>query len=248
MALPNVTYLDYPRLFYALVILLFVGTTEWSHGAEELDNVLRGWVGQNVHFLKDQEGKDTIFMRKQSVRADIRSEQDDVQTTARTAIANLANAFGLESQFTTATPNLVVVSVSGIAEGGKPNRPLLRSLGAPEVAINFLPESESWSTGCGAYAYWNKSGRLVYAIVAGDPNIAAGLGRCMVTGILTGFGLRSRPKDFINNSDDYVQYLLLARALAACDNDIEGSGQADESRRDRYIDCMVGRLKTRLTE
>jgi hypothetical protein len=241
-------YLDYPRLFYAVVVLLVVGTTEWSYGAEELDNVLRGWVGQNVHFVKDQEGKDTIFMRKQSVRADIRSEQDDVQTTARTAIVNLANAFGLEFEFTAATPNLLVVSASGIAEGGKPNRPLLRSLGAPDVAINFLPESESWSTGCGAYAYWNKNGRVAYAIVAGDPNIASSLGRCMVTGILNGFGLRSRTRDFINNSDDYVQYLLLARALATCDNDIESSGPTDESRRDRYIDCTVGRLKTRLTQ
>jgi hypothetical protein len=94
---------------------------------------------------------------------------------------------------------------------------MLRTLGAPEAAINYLPDSESWSTGCGAYAFWGSNAHIVYAIVGGDPDMMPALQRCIVTGILNGFGLRSGIKEFVTSPDDYLQYMLLARALARCD-------------------------------
>jgi hypothetical protein len=188
---------------------------------------------------------ETILIRKQAVRADIRSDNSDISADARAAIANLANAFGLDYEFTTVRPNLLVVVARGIAESGKPNKAMLRTLGAPEAAINYLPDSESWSTGCGAYAFWGSNAHIVYAIVGGDPDMMPALQRCIVTGILNGFGLRSGIKEFVTSPDDYLQYLLLARALARCDQNDTLQG---ETKHNAYIACTVHQLKAKLIE
>jgi hypothetical protein len=142
-----------------------------------------------------------------------------------------------------------VVAANGIVEGGKPNKGLLRTFGALDTAINYLPESENWSTGCGAYAYWDKSGRVAYAIAAGDPDKMPAIQRCIVTGILNGFGLRSGSKEFVASPEDYPQYLLLARAITHCDGEVgRTSGQEGETKRNAYVDCIANKLKAKLTE
>jgi hypothetical protein len=82
-----------------------------------------------------------------------------------------------------------------------------------------------------AFAFWGKDGRIVFAIAGGDPDRMPPPQGCIVTGILIGFGLRGT-KDFVSSPDDYPQYLLLARALARCDNEagqmgaLQGAGKA----------------------
>jgi hypothetical protein len=149
-----------------------VGPFAAQGASEDLDQVLRGWILQNVSFYKDQQNRETLFIRKRPVRAYIRSDVPEVTTEARNAVANLANAFGLEYSFTTSDVNMIIATAVDIAGGGKPNRGLLGSLGLPGSAIDTIADTTKWETGCGTYGSRDNDGRVSFSLALGDKGLS----------------------------------------------------------------------------
>jgi hypothetical protein len=174
----------------------------------------------------------------------------EVTSEARKAIANFADAFDLGFEFTATDANLVVVMANGITDGEKPSRTLLASLGLTEAAINIVVGSSNWSSGCGVYNSRDSQGHISGSIVAVDKALLPKkLKSCVATGIIFSFGLRIKGQEILDYSNDYIQFLLLARSLAGCEGKISAQdSEQTASIRDAYLECVVNRLKAKLSE
>jgi len=115
-----------------------LGADVAQSASDSLDQVLRAWISQNISFVKDRENRDTLFIRKRPVRAHVRSDDPEINTQARGAISNLADAFGLEHTFTTDRMNLFVATAEGIAGSAKPSKRVLSGLGLPSSAVDQI--------------------------------------------------------------------------------------------------------------
>jgi hypothetical protein len=118
----------------------------------------------------------------------------------------------------------------------------------PESAINMIPTSQKWLTGCGVFTFWDKNGRLSYAVGAGDTSLPPErLRRCIVTNIIYGFGMRRGTMEFVDGANNYVQYLILGRVLNECDTQTV-TQNAGQSPKDGILQCAVAKLRRRLSE
>jgi hypothetical protein len=52
----------------------------------------------------------------------------------------------------------------------------------------------------------------------------------------------------LEDSNDYIQFLLLARAMADCDNKIGEQNSQAVPTRDLHVQCLVNRLKFKLSD
>jgi hypothetical protein len=233
-----------------VAIAAFVAPIVAQDATEELDQVLRAWILQNVSFDKDQENREILFIRKRPVRAYIRSDDPELAAEARNTVANLANAFGLEYSFTTSGVNMIIATAIDIAGGGRPNRALLGSLGLPESAIDSIADTTKWATGCGTYGSRDSDGRVSFSIALGDKGLSPKKQKsCIVTGIIFGFGLRITGQEILDYSNDYTQFLLLARSLVACEKKIsEQIIEQPKPTRDVYVECVLNRLRLKLSD
>ena len=237
-------------LAFAIVIFassLFLATKDARGGAEELDLVLREWVSKNIYFENDR----LLIIRKRPVRAYIKSDDPEIVTEARKVIVNFADAYGLGVEFVTTNANLVVITANGIADGeGKPSRTLLASIGLTESDIDLVVgEMVSWSLGCGIFVTRDKQSKISASILAGDKALPAKkLKSCVSAGITFSFGLRIETEEIFANSNDYIQYLFLARSLAGCERKISAQ-YPDQTTpvRDAYLECVVNGLKAKLS-
>lgn len=238
----NTTILGVGLLF---VGFLFLGAPAARGGADDLDQVLREWVAQNIYFESDR----WLLIRKRPVRAYIRTDDPEIATEARRAITNFADAFGLGVEFTTTDANLFVVTANGIADGDKPSRTLLASLGLTDAGIDFIVRTARWSGGCGTYSSRDKLGHVSATIVAADKSLTPKkLRSCVVTGIIFSFGLRVRGQEILDYSNDYIQFLLLARSLAACEKELSGKeSELRPSVHDVYLECVLSGLKAKFS-
>jgi hypothetical protein len=232
--------------FLLVVGLLLFGARTSKGGAPELDQVLRSWVTQNIYLEQDQ----LILIRKQPVRALISTDNIETASEARTAIANFSDAFHLGLEFASLRPNLIVATANGIADkDGKPNRVFLSSLGLPEAVSDQISKSTQWSSGCGFYSSRNTRGQILISIVAGDKALPEKkLKSCVVTGVAVSFGLRARGQEILDFSNDYVQFLLLARSLAACDKKFSAQHYDKLVTTRDYVECIVADMKAKLFE
>ena len=211
------------------------------------DKVLREWVAHNIYF----ENSRFLLIRKRAVRADIRSDDPKIVAEARDAISILAGAFGLDVQFVTSGGNLFVVTADGVAEpDGTPKASLLASLGITESGIKTITALTRWRSGCGNYSSRDSQGQISASVIAADKSLPPEKIRtCVVTGILYSFGLRTKGREALDSPTDYVQFLLLARSLAACDHKLSAEKVDDAtSVPDLYVGCIVNRLKSKLFE
>ena len=216
----------------------------------DLDQLVRGWVMENIRFEKDVNDRETLFVRRQPVRAYIRTDDPEVMGDARRAIANFANAFGLEHEFTDSEVNLVFITANGISEDdGSPSRALLRSLNVPENAVAAIADSGRWTQGCGIYQFRASDGSLSISIAAGDNALGqAKLKSCAITAIVNGFGLRITSGGPVIHSDDYLQYLLLARATVRCDKTAAANSYNLASGREDLIECIFRVVRAKLSD
>src|SRR5436190_585051 len=76
-----------------------------------LEDGLRLWVAQNIHFLKDRNNRSVLFIRKLDVRAHIGTDDLELRSDATIAITNLANAFGLRAELTSSAVNLLAAPI-----------------------------------------------------------------------------------------------------------------------------------------
>ncbi len=236
--------------FLLFTISYFLSAVPAQSSNPELDQVLRSWITDNTHFEKDQNNQDILFIRKQPVRVYIKIDDPEIVAEARTAIANFANAFGLQYEFTATNINMIIGVASGISEKGRPSRSLLTSFGLKTSDIDYIVSilGDSWSTGCGFYHSRDSEGRLGFSIVAGDKGLARKkLKSCIVTGIISAFGLRMSGHEVVDHSNDYIQFLLLARSLLECEKKISLQ-KMDEAlpTRGTYIDCVSNTLHLKL--
>ena len=240
------------RSLRSIALVLFTGCYLFGAGAaqaskDDLDQVLRAWVAQNIYFENDR----LLLIRKRPVRAQIMVEDFEITSDARKAIANFSDAFGLGVEFTTTHANLIVVTADGIADAeGKPRRSLLARLGATEAGIDLIVKTAHWSKGCGVYNTRDYQGHVSVSIVAGDKSLSSkNLKSCVVTGIIFSFGLRTKGQDILDDSNDYIQFLLLARSLAGCDRKITAQNiEQNAPVRDVYVECIFNSLKAKLSE
>jgi hypothetical protein len=211
-------------------------------GADELDDLLEDWVVQNVYFEKNQDGGDTLFVRKEPVRIYLESDDPKVLADTRVAVANLSEAFGLQYEFTSKNVNLMVVVANGITIDGKPNRNLLHRLKVPEVIVETIAKSDQWSKGCGVYAGHDKGGRIAIGMVFAEKSASEDDVRtCVATGIIFGFGLRVSRRTALDEPHDYVQFLLLARAITRCEKNAI-------VKREEELKCIRDRLRATLAD
>jgi hypothetical protein len=238
------------RLLAAALFVGSFGVTPALAGGAELDQLLGAWIAQNVHFEKDGGGRDTLFIRKRPVRAYIRSDHPEIVADARAAVANFADAFGLEYEFTTTNVNMIIATADEISSGGKPNEGLLRSLGLSDVGINAIGDTQVWSTGCGQYDSRDNDGRLSVSILLGENTLPPTKQRaCIVSGIVFGFGLRMKGNAILDDSNDYVQFLLLARSLSDCDKKLSAQiVDKTASIPDLYVECVRSSLRTKISQ
>jgi hypothetical protein len=232
-----------PSLFGAVIA---------TAGPDELDQVLRAWIMENVTFEKGQENRETLFIRKRPVRAYIRSDDAGIVAGASSAIANLADAFGLKYEFGSTRVNLLIATAERITDDkGLPDRALLRSLGLTEAGADHIAvDANAWSTGCGLYDSRGDDGRLSVSIAVAEKSLATKnkLRSCVVTGVLFSFGLRIKGKTMLEDPNDYIQFLLLARAITYCENQLGAENAQTTPTREAYLQCLVGRLKVKLSE
>ena len=179
------------------------------------------------------------------------ADDSDIANEARKAITNFSDAFGLEVEFTATHANLIVVTADGVADReGKPSRSLLASLGATEAGIDLIVKTAHWSNGCGLYSTRDYQGHVSVSIVAGDKSLSSkNLKSCIVSGVIFSFGLRTKDHNIVDSTNDYIQFLLLARSLANCERKI--SPQISERNapvRDVYVECIFNSLKAKLSE
>ena len=222
-----------------------------ARASDDLDELLRPWITQNLRYERGRDGEDRLMIRRAPVRASIQAEDPAVRALARATIANFAGAFGIEHTWTTTNVNLVVVVTDHITIDGKPNKDLLRRLRVPEQIVDIIGTSGStWAKGCGLYDGRDDAGRLalglVFADTAGETEFVR---KCIVTGIIFGFGLRLQGQFALDRPHDYVQFLLLARAIAQCESALAESGRdARAPARDGELACIQHKIKAKLTE
>jgi hypothetical protein len=241
----------WPRLKGAIRVALLVAFLPafflWADisagGSSELDEVLRDWITQNIALERTPDGKDVLLRRKLPVRAYIRVDDPVIAADARATIANFAEAFGLEHEFTSSNINMVVATADRVAEkDGKPRMELLQSFGLTGSNTDFIKDLD-WSTGCGYYGSRAPQERfLTFSIVAGSEELTKQrLKSCIMTGIIIGFGMRTIESQIINSTDGYLQYLILGRANKECDDEATAAGQPTSSR--MLIDCVYQKMR-----
>jgi hypothetical protein len=241
--------------YLLLVLIVFFGHCLFGanvarSGTAELDQALRAWIAENIYVIKvPEKARDTLFIRQRPVRADLRTDDPDVASDARRTIANLADAFHLAYEFTPTSPNIIVATPDRISDqSGKPDGNFLRGLGLPDVVIDQLSKVANWSSGCGVHSFPDVNGRIAASIVAADKRLTpVQVRRCIVTDIINSFGLRVGGRhDAVDGVNDYMQFLLLARALVACENKSPSLAEA-VSVKDAYVDCAFEQLKPKLS-
>lgn len=240
----NLSALRFGIFFFLLLIL----QTHFALAEpESLDLTIREWVAENIYFENNQ-----LLIRDKPIRAFVGGISDPkFATEARRAVVNLAAAYGLSVEFPTTGVNLVVVAADRIAVNGRPDLSLLTSLGVSEAAASTVIEnSHDWSNGCGVYDSRDKDNHVTASIVAADRKVlsAGVLQTCVITGIVYSFGLHVRGGAEIKSSNDYIQFLFLARAVGDCKRqfNVEKAGSRAPSP-DVYMECIAGKLKEKLS-
>jgi hypothetical protein len=233
-----------------ITTLFFFNLVASDSNADELDGLLENWISQNVHFEKDRNGRQYLFIRKQSVRAYIESDDEKIVADARMAVANLAKAFGLDYEFTGADANLLVVVAPHITIDGRPNRLLLQRLKVPDRIAETIVAHGNWVKGCGLYDGHDLDGRLSIGMVIAEREAPPEeIRTCAVTGVIFGFGLRIDGKATIDRPNDYVQFLLLARAITVCEKklnrEVIGNPNNDS---DGELKCLRDAIRSKLVE
>jgi len=226
--------------------IIAIGPVPRVDADDIIDTSLRTWVTQNLHF----ENERPPLIRKQPVRAFIRSDDPQIVAETRREIANFAAAFGLPVAFVTTDINLAVVTAPRIADGRKPSRTFLADLGLPDATIDDIVRGADWSDGCGLYSGRDDRGRILGSIVAADTSLSPKhLRSCVASGVIFGFGLRTASSETIEFPHDHLPFLLLGRALAGCEQKMGERMPAEAVRiRDAYLDCMVESLKPKFAE
>src|SRR5665647_420993 len=135
----------------SFILILTSYTANAGDGTNTLDLVLRDWITQNIKFVADKENRETIFVRQRPIRAYIKSDDVAVNLDAKNAVANFADAFGLEHSFAMSDINMIIATASDISDHGRPKKSILIGLGFPESAANKIAEESDWSSGCGTY-------------------------------------------------------------------------------------------------
>jgi hypothetical protein len=228
---------------------LLVASQPANAAADYLEDGLRLWVTQNIHFEKDKDSRPVLFIRKIDVRAHVGTDDPELLSDATIAITNLANAFGLRSDFTMDAVNLIVSPAGGVA-AGRPTRQVLQSIGLDEAAAAVIAATNpDWSGGCGQYAARTEAGRISFGLSIADRTMATrSISACLVTGIVYAFGMRTKGMTALAAPNDYVQYLLLGRALSACDREISAAPPLPAAKvEETYIACTVGKMKAKLS-
>jgi hypothetical protein len=233
----------------AAIAAQFAAPNPAHAAADYLEDGLRLWVTQNIHFEKDKDARSVLFIRKIDVRAHVGTDDPELQSDASIAITNLATAFGLRVDFTTDAVNLIASPTGGVAAAGRPTRQILQSIGLDDAASSVIAAtSPDWSGGCGQYAARTEAGRISFGISIADRAMPKrSLSACLVTGVVYAFGMRTRATATLATASDYVQYLLLGRALSACDKEITAAPPlAAAAIEETYISCTVGKMKAKL--
>jgi len=233
-----------PRLLLTCSLCALLLSASSSY-ASQLDGVLRDWITRNIALERTADGRDVLLLRKAPIRAYIRIADPDIESEARTAIANFADALEISYEFTSTNINMVVAIADRIAdESGKPSMDLLRSFGLTGDNTDVVTDND-WSPGCGYYGSRDLVERfLIFSIVAGRKDFTKQrLKSCVMTGIIMGFGLRIQERRLIESADGYLQFLLLGRSSKECDDEVTATGQLSTS--ESLIDCVYKKMRSK---
>src|SRR5262245_49429630 len=77
------------RLWLSCLIafsLISVAKAQSNQERDALDTLLRTWVTNNIYFYTDASNRETLFIRKRAVRANIVIEDSDLSSYATNAI------------------------------------------------------------------------------------------------------------------------------------------------------------------
>jgi hypothetical protein len=237
-------------LAMAIVAGLFVAPKPAAAAADYLEDGLRLWVSQNIHFEKDKDNRPALFIRRIDVRAHVGTDDPELQSDAHIAITNLASAFGLRVDFTMDAVNMIVSPTAGVAAAARPTKQILQSIGLDEASASVIAATNpDWSGGCGQYAARTEAGRISFGLSIADRAMPRrNLSACLVTGVVYSFGMRTKATTALAAPSDYVQYLLLGRALSACDREITAAPPLPaDAVEESYISCAVGKMKAKLS-
>lgn len=241
------------RQILAIASAVFIFFYAWESaksdtGDKSLDQFLKVWIEQNTTFTKNERGRDVLFVRRRPVRAYIQIDDTDFVNETKFQIQSIANSFELESTFTSSRVNMIVATASGIADrNGKPNKAVLAKLGISGIlAERLLEEIRNWGSGCGLYDLSDDSGNISGSIVVADTSLPVKeLKSCISTGVVFSFGMRIAGKETFDLPNDYIQFLILARALATCDKEINAAPN-DAPLKNRYLECVTKEIKRRI--
>jgi hypothetical protein len=230
-----------------IVAFLMIFIVKTSVQAEDVNDSLNRWLRSNIFFSTAQDGSAALFVRKKGVRARVISDTSDVTTEITRAIGALSTSFGLNYEFTAEAPNLIVAIGNSINDGDKPNKSFLKELGLPDPAIEIVSQTRNWSSGCGFYSFTGRDGHISASIVAGDKRLTVErLKDCVISGVIFSFGLRTRASATFDTSQGYIQYLLLASAIAACEGKQASTGLNGEII-NSYTKCITDKLVDKIT-
>lgn len=232
------------QVFLALMVV--VNLLSLSSAQAQAPNVaereyfLRSWIRKNIAFIKNVRDEDVLFARQSSVYVQFYGGGDELKYLAKSMISTLSQAFGLSYDMNSQAPNLFVVVDRNIAESGHPSRALLKKFGLTNEAVEKVVSSVSWTAMCGHFSFSDADGHIAFsAAVASIDSSEEERLRCVVSGILASFGLRSNTGLLVSDLNDFGSYILLAEALKSCDSKISKIGPIIQHQvQDVYEDCI----------
>ncbi len=198
-----------------------------AHTQGQKETRLRDVMQKNTYSSPNPGQNDVLFVRTHPVRALVQLQSETVVAKAELVIAQLATAFGLQSEFGRNEVNLFVTELTGLKSATLED--MTSQFQKWRLPARIAPggSPKDWQTGCYTHLSPTIDGRVGLGIILMDASLTdQDKSECMVIASLRVFGLGS---DKMSGSD-FENFLLLAMAIRQCN---------PSKPRSQIVDCVT---------
>lgn len=163
---------------------------------------------------KSGEGEEVLFIRRSPVVAAFEGFEESQVRAASIIASTYAAAAEIPITFSGTNANLVLVRAAQINRGDNVNVSVLSSRNFPALVIQTIKETTGWSSGCGVYAFKDRTGSISVSVGLIDQSLDAGKTvACIIEIISRSFGVGIRQEGMFNFEDGHF-YAAHAIAVA----------------------------------
>lgn len=190
-------------------------------------------------FEPNQLGEVVLMRRERPVIIHMEGLTDYQNQLASVVLEFFARASNLQFKFSNENRNLTIIRAPSISDGDTINPEFLKRFNLPQSANDLVRTTLRWSSGCGFYAFRDRTGRISASIVAIDEHLSDSQATgCLLKTIAGSFGLNSlRLKDnSFSRGAHYLTYILEISAI--CSSEYEAEGDATRTEKEFVTSCM----------